>query len=184
MSVYFVRHGQTDWNLDHRIQGRVDIELNETGRKQAAEMRDKLADKDFAAIISSPLKRAKQTADIIAELHKDMPLIEAQELSERNFGKYEGESNSPEGDYYGAWDYTRQLETGGETLLDLEKRVFPFLDKIRKEYAGKDVLLVAHAGVGLIIREFYQGKPESGNLLELPPIANGEVELLEISKEI
>lgn len=86
MAEYFVRHGQTDWNLEHRIQGSVDIELNEMGRKQAIEMRDKLADRDFAAIFTSPLKRAAQTAEIIAEAHPDILLIEAPELIERNFG--------------------------------------------------------------------------------------------------
>lgn len=183
MAEYFARHGQTDWNVEGRIQGTVDIELNGTGIRQAAEMRDKLSSKPFAAIFASPYKRAAQTAKIIAEAHAETPLIESPELAERNFGKFEGEHNSPEGDYYGVWDYNRDTDTeGGESLEDLEARVYPFLDRIRKEYKGKDILLVAHGGIGLIVRQYYKGKPDSGNLLDLPPVANGEVEVLEIDK--
>ena len=183
MAEYFVRHGQTDWNLEHRIQGTVDIELNDAGIRQAADMRDKLAEHAFAAIFTSPLKRATQTAEIIAEAHVDTPLIESSALAERNFGKFEGEHNSPEGDYYGVWDHNRDTDTeGGESLEDLEARVYPFLDKIREEYDGKDILLVAHGGIGLIVRQYYKGKPHSGNLLDLPPVANGEIVILEIDE--
>lgn len=183
MAEYFVRHGQTNWNLEHRIQGTFDIELNDTGIKQAEEMRDKLSDRTFAAIFTSPLKRAAQTAEIIAEAHVDTPLIESQELAERNFGRFEGEHNSPEGDYYGVWDHNRDTDTeGGESLKDLENRVYPFFDKIRQEYEGQDILLVAHGGIGLIVRQYYKGRPQSGNLLDLPPVANGNVEILEINE--
>ncbi len=68
-------------------------------------------------------------------------------------------------------------------MQDLEARVYPFLDRIRDEYSGKDILLVAHGGIGLIIRQYYKGKPQSGNLLDLPPVANGEVEVLEVADE-
>ena len=183
MAEYFVRHGQTDWNLEHRIQGTVDIELNDAGVQQAVDMREKLSSHTFAAIFTSPFKRAAQTAEIITEAHADTPLIESPELAERNFGRFEGEHNSPEGDYYGVWNHNRDVDTqGGESLKDLETRVYPFLDRIRKEYEGKDILLVAHGGIGLIVRQYYKGKPQSGNLLDLPPVANGEVEILEIDE--
>lgn len=183
MAQYFVRHGQTDWNLEQRIQGSTDIELNAIGKQQAAAMRDKLSNHSFVAIISSPLKRALQTAETIAEAHPDTPLVIAPDIMERNFGKYEGQLNDPKGTYYGVWDYNIERDTGGgESLHDLELRIYPFLDRIRGEYSSADVLLVAHGGIGLIIRQYYAGKPQTGNLLDLPVLANGAVEVFDIDK--
>lgn len=180
MAVYFVRHGQTDWNVDHKIQGSVDTELNQTGIQQANEMRDKLAGMNFAAIYTSPLQRAKNTAKIIAQAHKDVPLIEAPEIAERNFGTYEGMSNGPGDNYYGLFDYSMHVEAiDGESLEDLAARVYPFLETVRKNHKERDVLIVAHQGIGLIIREYYRGRPKSGNLMELSRLGNGEVEKLE-----
>lgn len=179
MSIYFVRHGQTDWNRDHKIMGRSDIPLNETGIQQAAEIRDKLRDISFELILSSPLSRAEATAKIIAEAHPDTPVAIATELSERDFGEYEGMENKPGADYYGVWDYKRErIHGSGETLKDLEARVYPFLDDLYQTYAHTNILLVAHGGIGLVIRAYFRGIPESGNLLELPPVANGEFEIL------
>ena len=80
---YFVRHGQTDWNAEHKIMGSVDIPLNEAGENQAIEMREKLKDKKFDVIFTSPMKRAKKTAEIIGEPHKETPIVIADELRER-----------------------------------------------------------------------------------------------------
>lgn len=180
MAVYFVRHGQTDWNVEHRIQGSVDTELNEVGIRQAEQMRDKLASMNFAAIYTSPLQRARNTAKIIAQAHKDASLIEAPEIAERNFGTYEGMSNGPGDNYYGLFDYSKDVKAvGGESLGDLATRVYPFLETIRKNHKEKDVLIVAHQGIGLIIREYFRGRPKSGDLMELSRLGNGEVEKLE-----
>jgi len=181
MSEYFVRHGQTDWNLEHKIQGRIDIELNDFGRKQALETQERLKDIIFDAIFYSPLIRAKETAEIIAESHKDTPLIMADELIERNFGEYEGKHNN--GDYYGLWQYDNDDTPNGETPKDLEARIFPFLDRIRREYKDKNILLVAHGGVGLIIESYYNGVPESRDLLEYGSV-NGELKIYDIENKI
>ena len=180
MSEYFVRHGQTDWNVDHKIQGSIDIDLNEKGREQAAEMREKLKDKKFAAIFSSPLNRARETAQIIAEPHTDTPLIIVNELAERNFGDYEGKPNN--GDYYGLWQADNNETPNGETPEDLKIRIYPFLDRIREEFSGEDVLLVAHGGIGLIIETYYKGIPETGDLLEYAS-GNGELKIYDIKEK-
>lgn len=179
MAQYFVRHGQTDWNLERRIQGKADIELNDTGRRQSAETRDKLSDRSFVVIFTSPLKRAVETAKIIAEAHPDTPLVEVEALAERDFGRFEGIQNNPQDDYFGVWNYASEVDTdGGESLADLEARVYPFLEHIGEEYADKDVLLVSHVGVGLMMYQYYWGKPKSGNLLDCPLVMNGAVEVL------
>ena len=177
MSEYFVRHGQTDWNLEHKVQGSIDIELNESGRKQALKMQEKLKDVHFDVIFCSPLVRAKETAEIISESHKNTPLIVSDELRERNFGEYEGKHKND--DYYGLWQYDNQNTPNGETPKELEARIYPFLDKIRNKYKDGNVLLVAHGGVGLIIETYYKGVPESKDLLEYES-ANGELKIYDI----
>lgn len=70
MKLFLTRHGQTDWNIAQKIQGRTDIELNATGIRQAENTREKLLDETIDLIISSPLKRTKKTAEIIATRKK------------------------------------------------------------------------------------------------------------------
>ena len=101
----------------------------------------------------------------------------ASELTERNFGEYEGKHNN--GDYYGLWQHDNTETPGGETPKDLESRVFPFLDKIRREYKGKDVLLVAHGGIGLTIETYYRGVPADKNLLQYVS-GNGELKVYDV----
>ena len=64
MRLYIARHGQTDWNVQHKAQGRTDIPLNDIGKKQAAELRNQIKDIEFDAVYASPLKRATETAQI------------------------------------------------------------------------------------------------------------------------
>jgi broad specificity phosphatase PhoE len=155
--------------------GSVDIGLNAEGERQAALARDQLADMHFDAILTSPLKRSKKTAELIAERHPDTPLIVAEVLRERNFGSYEGKPNN--GDYYGLWQYDNDDTPGGETPKDLEKRIYPFLDHIHEKYAG-NVLIVGHGGIGLIIKSYYHGTPKYGDLLEYA-VGNGVLEKFE-----
>lgn len=172
MNVYFVRHGQTDWNKDHKIIGSIDVDLNTEGERQATQASDQLADINFEAILTSPLVRAKRTADFIAKHHPNTPLIVADELRERNFGNYEGKPNN--GNYYGLWRYDNNDASGGETLKELEKRIYPFLDRLYEKYSG-NVLIVGHGGIGLIIKSYYHGIPTSGDLLEYV-VDNGVIE--------
>jgi broad specificity phosphatase PhoE len=174
MSIYFVRHGQTDWNLNHKIQGNRDIKLNSEGRRQATAMRENLKDIHFDAIFSSPLSRAKETAKIIAKAHSGTPLIFTDQLAERNFGDYEGRNNN--GDFYGLWHYDNANTRNGETPKNLEKRISRFLDRVIKEYTGKNVLLVSHGGVGLLVAAYFYGVPEDGNLLNYVS-GNGELKI-------
>ena len=86
---YYLRHGQTDWNLGRKLQGNSDIPLNETGKAQARSARDRIAGHGITAIFCSPLMRARQTADIVNEA-LGCPLTELNGLRECNFGKHEG----------------------------------------------------------------------------------------------
>src|SRR5258708_18492 len=88
-TFYMVRHGQTDWNKQHRLQGTVDNSLNEMGEQQAKELADVLKDVSFDLAFSSDLLRAKRTAEIIV-LEKKLHVATTGLLRERSFGKHEG----------------------------------------------------------------------------------------------
>lgn len=90
MIIYLVRHGETDWNRQNRLQGIEDIELNETGRIQSAACAKAFTDVPIDCILSSPLKRAAATADIISGILGVAPVIVEQGLTERDFGKLSG----------------------------------------------------------------------------------------------
>ena len=91
MKLLLTRHGQTDWNVAGKIQGTTDIELNETGKIQAKETGKKLLNYDIDVIISSPLKRAKNTAEIIRG-DRDIEILLDDGLKERCFGEFEGKT--------------------------------------------------------------------------------------------
>ena len=93
MAVLMTRHGQTDWNVEKRVQGKADIELNATGIEQAKITSEKLKDEKIDIIISSPLKRAKQTAEIINQT-LNCPIIYEDGISERDFGEFEGKQRT------------------------------------------------------------------------------------------
>lgn len=107
-------------------------------------------------------------------------MIIAEELAERNFGDFEGKDNN--GDYYGLWQHDNAHTPNGETPVDLEVRVFPFLDRIRKQYRGKNILLVAHGGIGLTIETYYKGVPDDKNLLQYVA-GNGELKIYDIEND-
>ena len=115
MKIYVTRHGQTDWNVQGKTQGRTDIELNEVGIKQAKQTKEELKNVDIDLIICSPLKRAKQTAQIINE-GRNIPIIFDDQIIERNFGEFEGEKIK----FDEFWDYNEtQKYHKGVTIQDI-----------------------------------------------------------------
>lgn len=160
MSIYVIRHGQTDWNIQRKIQGKSNIPLNEEGIKQAGIAKENLKNQKIDMIICSPLDRAKKTAEIINENLK-LPLIINEKLSERNFGIYEGRTS----DEIEKWrdmliyDLNEKVEDG-ECIQEFFKRVHTFLDEINKDYSDKNILLVTHGGVARAIDAYYNGLPE------------------------
>ena len=125
MKLLLTRHGQTDWNVAGKIQGITDIELNETGVKQAEATREKLLNQNIDVIISSPLKRARKTAEIIKG-ERNIPLIIDNGLKERCFGKLEGKTRE-EFDFDEIWNYklNKQYEDA-ESTGELFERVTRF----------------------------------------------------------
>ena len=154
MKILLVRHGETDWNVQKKIQGKTDIPLNEAGVNQAEELAGKLAEweRPIIGIYTSRLKRAAKTAEIIARrLNKEYQ--ETDGLEEINLGLWEGLSweqaaeNFPE--EYKVWHdnrgFTRSPE--GESYQDLLERFLPALQKIVRDRQGEagDVVIVTHS---------------------------------------
>lgn len=156
--IYIVRHGQTDWNVEGRNQGRTDIELNETGIKQAEETAKKLADKKFDIVFCSPLKRAYKTAQIIT--NNDIILDER--LLERCNGDLEGKLKPEYKDLVNFAD-PNENRHGIEPLPVFRKRISDFFDFILQNYPNKNILVVTHAGISIYAKCYFEGEPKDGD---------------------
>lgn len=144
--VGILRHGQTDWNIDFRLQGVTDIPLNETGIAQARDAATVIERDDWDLILSSPLSRARDTAQIVAEENNfDETIIEPL-LLERSFGEAEGLGHD---EWRAKYADTNKVP-GGESLAELASRVNLLLEKFATEHRGKRVLAVSH---GALIRK-------------------------------
>ena len=150
-SVYIVRHGETRWNAEGRIQGHTDIELSERGRKQAEMVASRLADVRFDVAFSSDLSRTTQTAQTILR-GGNVPLNSIPELREYNKGVFEGLTAE---EYRGKYPelYEASLVNdpdfappGGETIRQCQARMARFVQSLREHHLNEDVLVVGHGG--------------------------------------
>jgi 2,3-bisphosphoglycerate-dependent phosphoglycerate mutase len=150
--IIAVRHGETAWNVDTRLQGQLDIPLNATGTWQAARLGDALAQEPVAAVYASDLSRAWQTAQAIAAPH-GLEVIADPGLRERGFGDFEGktfahiEAERPEQARLWRTRDTTFAPEGGETLIVFRDRVTATAEAIAARHPGELVVLVAHGGV-------------------------------------
>ena len=166
MEILLTRHGQTEWNLLKKVQGKADIELNDKGIQQAEITRDSLKEERIDLILCSPLKRAIQTAEIINQ-GRNIRMIIDERVSERDFGEFEGMSNT-NFDFNAFWSYKQNLKYDkAENIKDFFGRVYKFLDNIKNEYAGKRILIVAHGGISIPVKCYFEGIPNAETLLPL-----------------
>lgn len=171
--LYIVRHCRTDWNELRKVQGRTDVPLNATGRKQAEELALRFADKDFAEVYSSPLSRAAETARIISGRKP----VTDERLSERLFGALEGQSKESE-QFTAFWSLDDELKMlGTETIDCTAERVREVTDELIARSREKDVLAVTHGGVLMVLNYILKGRPAGGNLTEYLP-DNAEITVL------
>ncbi|MFB6468089.1 histidine phosphatase family protein [Cytobacillus sp. Hz8] len=140
-NVCIVRHGETDWNVLGKIQGKTDIALNQNGIRQSEECREFLKLSQWDLMITSPLKRAKQTAMIINE-ELNLPLFEMEEFMERSFGDAEGKTLAERQALYPDGEYPNQEERN-----KFHHRVMTGLTKIHQRFQDSQVLLIAHGAV-------------------------------------
>lgn len=156
MELYVVRHGETNYNVQDRYTGSADVPLNETGIKQARELAENLKDITFDIIITSPLLRAKQTAEIISSFHNVFP-VEIQGFQERNLGIFEHLTVAETEEKFPklrARQCTRKIDDapdGGETIREFDQRIQREISQLCDTYGKKSVLLVCHSFVARVI---------------------------------
>ena len=153
MSIYFTRHGQTDWNIRYVIQGRIDVPLNEEGKKQAKQVAELLKDVHLDAIIASPMKRAIATAEAINEYHR-LPIETDERIIEQFYGELEGKPRSGE-TYLEHRSSIAKRYPKGEGYFDVVYRVYDFLNQLKKERRDQDILIVAHGGMSRIVHSYF-----------------------------
>lgn len=150
--ILAVRHGETAWNRDTRIQGHTDIALNPHGQWQASRLAEALADEPIAAVYASDLQRAQETARAVARVH-NKPVSTHSGLRERGFGRFEGhtwaelEARWPEESTAWRKRVPEFSPPGGESLLQLRERVVNTVTELAARHPGEQVLMVAHGGV-------------------------------------
>ncbi|KAF8041250.1 hypothetical protein BT93_B3244 [Corymbia citriodora subsp. variegata] len=171
--IVVVRHGETEWNADGRIQGHLDVELNENGRRQATAVGEKLSrEGKISAIYSSDLKRALETANSIATACGGLEVIKDPDLRERNLGELQGlqlraaSSVCPEA--YKAFlsnKMDQEIPGGGESIDQLYQRCTTCLQNISMKHKGERVVVVTHGGVIRSLHRRASPKERSGKVL-------------------
>ncbi len=158
MHLLLIRHGETDWNNQGRIQGHTDVPLNATGIRQAEQLAKRLATEEKLDVLyTSPLQRASATAEIIGKRMNLAPIPD-ERLIERAVGKLEGldlpEVRASFPEVFAAWREERWqlLVPGAEDQPTLFRRVTSFLDMLRSQHSGRRVGVVTHGGtLGMIL---------------------------------
>ncbi len=162
--IYVVRHGSTDWNDKKISMGSKDIPLNDKGKAEALNTASLLQNYDFDLIISSPLIRALETANIINK-DRDNQIVIEDRLTERYLGELEGKPYPA--DNAELWDINiNTSKYNVESMQDFKDRVYEFINALVDNYADIDVLLVTHGGVTALINCYFN------NTLYDGPISN------------
>ena len=150
--IIAIRHGETAWNVDTRIQGHLDIPLSANGRWQAKRLADALRDEPIKAIYASDLTRAWETAEYIGQAHR-LAVIKEVGLRERDFGDFEGKTFAeielllPEQSQRWRKRDPEFYPSGGETLVTLRARVLEAAVRVAAQHPGEQIALVGHGGV-------------------------------------
>ena len=187
--LILVRHGITDWNLEHRFQGQTDIPLNQYGFKQAGSIGKHLQNEKLDFIYCSDLQRAKDTAKEVSKYHT-CKLIPDQRLRELDFGQWEGltykEIQEKDGKYLSTWNENKLIvpPPEGESLGAFADRIEYFLEDISKNKTDKTVSVVAHGGtikvliclvLGLSPLSYWQFSIDQASLSQIMLLPEGAV---------
>jgi len=149
--LFLIRHGETDWNRQDRWLGQMDIPLNDLGRLQAHRTAERLANEPIAAIYSSDLIRAVQTAEMIAERF-GLEVILLKELREMDFGRWEGKTEKEISGLFpeeyalhrtASWEFR---PTGGESRRELYARVIRKVAELLEKHAEETIAIITHGG--------------------------------------
>lgn len=192
MKLYIIRHGQTDWNRARRLQGRTDIPLNEWGRRVAELTREGLKDVTFDVAFTSPLIRAKETAELILR-GRNIPIIEDERIIEVNFGAYEGESfqldNENLQNFFSRPEAYYPVD-GSESMKSILQRTGDFLLELYEnpKYQESTILISTHGAAlcGLLcnikkwdVADFWKGGLHKNCGFSIVEVKDGTPRILE-----
>jgi len=155
-SIYLVRHGQTAWNREEIFRGRTDVPLDETGMRQAELAAKYFIGMEIHRIYSSPLSRAWETAQKIAQLH-NLKVEPLEGIIDLSFGNWEGHSHKDirinDKEIYRLWreEPHRVRLPGGESLDDVRVRAMASLEEVIRNHSGKTLVLVSHRVVNKVL---------------------------------
>ncbi|SCY56726.1 histidine phosphatase family protein [Alkaliphilus peptidifermentans] len=161
--LFLTRHGQTEWNLEGRLQGHKDSNLTDVGEQQAKLLGERLKDIEIDVIISSSSGRAYRTAELICG-DREIDILPNDNLKEINIGDWEGqlvvevEEHSPD-EHHNFWNLPHLYQpSGGETFQQLHTRVSNEIEKIITEHYGKNILVVTHGVVLKALISYFENK--------------------------
>lgn len=158
MKIYVIRHGQTLWNAQGRLQGAADIPLNDNGTRLARITGQALKEVPFFCCFTSPLKRARDTASLILE-GRDVPIFQEERIREISFGEWEGQdmANLPQDMLDNFFHHPQNFKepAGGESFTHLQNRTKEFFYELasREDFQDKTILVSTH---GCAMRAFLQ----------------------------
>ncbi len=197
MKLYIIRHGETDWNVKRRFQGRADIPLNEEGRRLARITSEALKETAFTKIYTSPLKRAYETAMIIKG-DRDIPVIEEPRIIEIGFGEYEGlccgkdNFNIPDPEFMNFFDKPEAYKPprGAEGIDELKARTADFLHEIvhNKNMENDTILVSTHGAAlrgllsyinGIELKDFWKGGVHKNCAVTIVDVNDGRAVIIE-----
>lgn len=177
MILYVVRHGETEKNKYGLVQGQTECDLSENGIEKAKELIPIVRKLKIDVVISSPLKRAYDTANIITE--GKYPINIDDRIIERNWGLCEGASID-DVDTVKCWNFFANADDNGiERVQDLLKRVSEFLEDIKNRYQDKNILVVSHSAILRAIHYCLHNIPEDGDMskIDIPNLRIIEYEI-------
>lgn len=179
MKITLVRHGETDFNYENKLQGRSNNLLNDTGRRQCQKLRDQLKNKHFDVCYMSPLVRTVETAMIL--IGDRVEMIPDKRLIERELGNLEGEDRKKYNvEKY--WDYSLNCtDDGVEGVQSIFERCSQFLDYILEKHKDQDILIVSHATPIRALHHLLKETDLNHNLLNFK-IDNCYCEEIEVKK--
>ena len=187
MKIYLIRHGETQWNLEERVQGKTDVPLNESGLRQAEYLREAVKDIPFDTIYASPLVRAYSTAEVVAESH-GLPITVLPDLAEVGFGKWEGktipEIISRDPGKFERWKEapTVELPEEGESHESIHERVERVVRRITEGKPGPygACAVISHGGIQVYLVEYLLRKEKEKRKIRMK---NASITLVEYNPE-
>lgn len=184
--LYFIRHGETDWNVEGRYQGSTDILLSEVGRKQAKLLGKRFQNIDIDMVYASPLKRAYATAEAVS-LGADVPIVKEDDFREINFGEWEGHTTKELEEKFGEAYNTfkknpmRESMPGEGSFQNAMDRGLKAINNILEKHQGQNIAIVSH---GALLRVMMIGLMEFEDSVYFKTwLDNTSISIIDISEK-